>query len=367
MKKALVLIISLVLILLIGGVLFIKLNTQAAAEFTDNVLRPMLGANNVILLEKVFFNASDKIKQATFKNSDIQAPQFGSSLENGDIGGSNLELNKIPISKEFTPLKDEGIWKIMRLSSFLNQAVMAYTFVRPDVVRPYSIVTIAQLDMTKMDLGSVAGTREPGGEIGNVGPGKVPKDIVQSNRLIAAFDGGFQYRDGQYGMIVGDKTYLPLQTDLGTVVGYKNGTIKIVNYTGQNLGQNVAFVRQNCPILIENGHMAVEDIKNKKLWGRTLTSDIYTWRTGMGITDKGNLLFAVGNNLTPGTLATALKMAGAKNAIQLDINPNWVRFNIFSPLGNGKYNSIPLTKELKDGSVSYLNGYSKDFFYIYKK
>ena len=66
-------------------------------------------------------------------------------------------------------------------------------------------------------------------------------------------------------------------------------------------------------------------------------------------------------------LATSLRMAGAINAIQLDINPNWVRFNIFSPLGNGKYTSETLTKELKDGSGAYLNGYNKDFFYVYKK
>ena len=98
-----------------------------------------------------------------------------------------------------------------------------------------------------------------------------------------------------------------------------------------------------------------------------MTAAIYTWRTGLGITSNGNLIFAVGNNLTPTTLAIALKMAGAVNAIQLDINPNWVRFNIFDTIGNGKYNSRPLTRDLKDGSSAYLNGYSKDFFYVSKK
>lgn len=244
---------------------------------------------------------------------------------------------------------------------------MAYTFVRPDPARSYSIVTVAQLDMKKMNLGIVAGTKEPGGKIGNPGPGVVPKNIVDNNTLIAAFDGGFQYRDGAYGMIADGKTYLPLENDLGTIVGYKNGDIKIINFVGQDLGPDVAFVRQNCPILIENGQVATEDIKNKKLWGRTMTTAIYTWRTGIGITKNGNLLFAVGNSLTPTTLAQALKMAGAENAMQLDINPNWVRFNIFNPLGNGQYTSKPLTRDLKDGSSAYLNGYSKDFFYVYKK
>ncbi|MBI3397224.1 phosphodiester glycosidase family protein [Candidatus Woesebacteria bacterium] len=255
----------------------------------------------------------------------------------------------------------------MKLASFPNEAVGGYTFVRPDNDRPYAIVTIAQLDMKRMNLGIVAGTKEPGGKIGNPGPGKVPGDIVSSDRLVAAFDGGFQCRDGQYGMIVDGKTYLPLKNDLGTVVGYKNGDIKIIDYVGQDLGKDVAFIRQNCPILVIDGRLGVEDEKNRKLWGRTMTTAIYTWRTGMGITKNGNLLFAVGNSLTPSTLATALRMAGALNAVQLDINPNWVRFNIFTPKGNGKYDSKPLTPDLKNGASSYLNGYEKDFFYVYKK
>jgi uncharacterized membrane protein len=60
-------------------------------------------------------------------------------------------------------------------------------------------------------------------------------------------------------------------------------------------------------------------------------------------------------------------MAGAANAIQLDINPFWVRFNIFEPKENGGYTSTTLTKDLKNGSKDYLNGYGKDFFYVYKK
>lgn len=354
-------------VIIAGAVLFIKFDTQAAAELTDNVLRPMLGATNVIFLEKIFFNATDKVQQITTKESNILPPLFNDGSENNNTNTKGLELNIIPTNVSFGKLKNEGVWKIMELSSFPNEGVMAYTFVRPDKARPYTIVTIAQLDMTKMNLGVVAGIKEPGGQVGNPGPGIVPKEIVDSNRLVAAFDGGFQYRDGQYGMIVGDKTYLPLKNDLGTVVGYKNRTVKIIDYVGQDLGKEVAFVRQNCPSLINNGQLGVEDVKNKKLWGRTFTSDIYTWRTGMGLTKNGNLLFAVGNNLTPATLAVALKMAGAENAIQLDINPNWVRFNIFSPLGNGKYDSKSLTHDLKDGSVSYLTGNSKDFFYVYKK
>jgi len=356
----------LITITALAGVVFIKLNTSAAAEFTDNVLRPAFGAKNVIFLEKIFFNTSDKLHQITSKNSPVFAPVSNFEFQTND-DNLTLSIQPIPAPPDFKKLKSEGDWKILKLDSFPNQGVVAQTFVRPDKDRPYSVVTIAQIDMKSLQLGIVAGTKEPGGKVGNPGSGKVPNELVISNRLVAAFDGGFQFRDGEYGMIVNGKTYLPLKNDLGTIVGYKNGSIKIIDYIGQDLGQDVAFVRQNCPILINDGNLGVEDIKNKKLWGRTPSAGIYTWRTGLGLTKNGNLLFAVGNSLTPETLALALKMAGAQNAIQLDINPNWVRFNLFSPQGDGKYTSKPLTHDLKDGSSAYLNGYTKDFFYLYKR
>lgn len=355
------------IILVVAAVIFIKFDTAGAAEFTDNILRPLIGDSRVIYLEKIFFNASDKVARVT--NKSAQAPQFVDSGQNGTSSTQNdrLELNSIPVKNNFQSLQGEGVWKNKPLKLFPDTEVMAYTFTRSDPDRPFAVTTILQIDGSKINIGSVAGTKQPGGPVGKPGPGVVPKNIIDSGKLIAAFDGGFQYRDGQYGMMVGKNTYLPLKNDLGTLVGYNDGTFKIVDFTGQSLGDNIAFIRQNCPILINNGDMAVTDPKNKALWGRTPTTAIYTWRSGIGITKNGNLLFAVGNNLTPTTLAAALKSAGAIDAIQLDINPSWVRFNIFESIGSGKYTSTTLTKELKDGSHEYLNGYEKDFFYLYQK
>lgn len=350
-------------------VLFLKLDTKGAAELTDNILRPLLGDDRVLYLEKIFFNASDQVQRWTSNPNSVKAPQFNDQGSKNNIAGGNLNLNPLAPLSNFQPLAGEGVWQDRPLSLFPGKEVIAETFLRTDPERSYSITTIVQMDLSVMNMGSVAGIKQPGGPVGKPGPGVVPKDIINSGNLIVAFDGGFQYRDGAYGMIVGDTTYLPLKSDLGTLVGYKDGSLKIINYTGQDLGGNIAFVRQNCPILIEDGNVSVSDPKNKALWGRLAkgTTGIYTWRSGIGLTKEGNLLFAAGNNLTPDTLAVALKSAGAVNAIQLDINPIWVRFNIFDPSGQGKYTSVTLTKELQDGSRDYLNGYAKDFFYIYKK
>ena len=355
--------------LVIAAGLFIKYDTPAAAEFTDNVLRPILGPGVVIPLEAFYYNFSDKMEQTLYNPKSDSGVTFVDVGNTANISthGSELNLASIPVTHPYPAEPDEGKWQLRPLAAFPGVAKAAYTYVRPDPNRPYAYVTIFQMDMRGVAMGSVAGTQQPGGPVGMKGPGVVPAEIISSGRLIAAFDGGFQYRDGQYGMIVGDTVYLPLKNDLATAVGYSDGTLKILNYSGQAFSGKVDFVRQNCPMLVLDGRVATSNPQDKKLWGRTLTADIYTWRSGIGLTKSGNLLFAVGNNLTPETLATALQMAGAENAMQLDINPYWVRFNIFDTLGNGQYKTSTLVKNIHDGSYQYLHGYTKDFFYLYKK
>lgn len=367
MKKLVKKFIIVFVLIIIVGVLFIKFNTGAAAQFADNVLRPLIGNNTVIYMEQVYFNLSDKITQLTHNDNTLLNPDVNDQSGVLPSGKSDLNLTQIPITHSFKHLKNEGVWLIKKLPQFPDRELMAYTFIRPDQARSFAIVTLLQMDMKAFNLGIVAGIKQPGGPVGKPGPGKIPDEIVNSNKLVAAFDGGFQYRDGQYGMIVGNDTYLPLEKDLGTLIGYKNGELKIVDYIGQDLGKDITFIRQNCPILVDNGQIALQDERNKKLWGRTPTTSIFTWRSGLGLTKEGNLLYAVGNNLTPQSLAQALKDAGAENAIQLDINPFWVRFNFFNPKGNGQYDTTTLTRDLFNGGVKYFSGYDKDFFYLYSK
>lgn len=358
--------IAIIALLGITGIIFIKLNTSAAAEVTDKYLRPIFGDRQIVFLERIFFNASDSATKVVYDFKKPLAPQFIAS-NTGSSEPTSLDLSPVAPNSAFKALPNEGVWKNIPLAIFPNKEVMAYTFVRPDANRSFAIVSVVKIDTSALTIGSVAGTVEPGGKVGKYGAGRVPKNIVQSGGLVAAFDGGFQYRDGAYGMSVGTTTYLPLKSDLGTIVGYTDGTVKILNYVGQDFGNNVAFVRQNGPLLIENGSITVTDPTSTKRWGRVIGTDTATWRSGIGITKKGELLFAAGNNLSPQTLAQALQMAGAVNAIQLDINPHWVRFNIFNSTGSGNYDSAPLNTEMTDGSKEYLHGYQKDFFYIYKK
>jgi len=349
-----------------AAMIFIRLDTPAAAEFTDDYLRPIFGDSKIVFLESIYFNFSDSVTSVVYKFKKPSGPQFLGQNQS-IILPSSMDLKPISPNPAFSPLNGEGVWHNLPLAVFPDREVMADTFIRPDSARSYAIVTVVQLDTSLLKLGSVAGIKQPGGPAGKPGSGRVPDNIVQSGNLVAAFEGGFQYRDGEYGMIADNTVYLPLKNNLGTIIGYNDGSIKIFNYKGQSQGNNVEFARQNGPMLIENGNITVANPDNRKIWGRTIGGNTYTWRSGIGIAKTGDLVYAVGNNLSPLTLATALEVAGAVNAIQLDINPYWVRFNIFNKTGPGRYSSYPLIKEMQDGSRAYLNGYSKDFFYAYKK
>jgi hypothetical protein len=205
--------------------------------------------------------------------------------------------------------------------------------------------------------------------MGNPGPGTIPQNIIDSGNLVAAFNGGFLHVDGGYGMIVGTKTYVPLKSDTGTVVGYTDGTVKIINYMGENLGANVAFARQNGPLLVDNGAIALDSVDKKVTNGKVLHGGIYTWRSGIGVTKSGNIIYAAGNNLSSTTLATALQMGGAVSAMQLDINPSQVRFNLFNRNAAASYDVTSLNQALAylSDKNQYLKGYTRDFFYVYKK
>ena len=360
----------LIALIALGGFFFVTFDSASAATFADQTLRPAIGDGQVIFLEGIYFQLSDVLNR--IKYSIVPPPNL--YVVSGTVPVSSLEesaqsstFSLAPISVPgIVPASGAGIWRAIPLGLFPGQVVLADTFVNPDRSRPYAFVTLIKMDMSRLRLWSVAGTQEPGGKVGKPGPGVIPQSVQKSGALVAAFNGGFQYRDGQYGMVVGNTTYVPLKKNLATLVAYANGKVRIVNYKGQNLGANVVFVRQNCPMLIENGAIVSDNQANKVLWGRTVNPGIYTWRSGVGVTARGNVVYAVGNSLTPSTLAAALSAAGAVNAMQLDINPYWVRFDVFGNYASGTYQHFVPMSGIHDGAYRYLHGYQKDFFYVTK-
>ena len=66
-------------------------------------------------------------------------------------------------------------------------------------------------------------------------------------------------------------------------------------------------------------------------WGDTLGNRVYVWRSGVGVTADGALVYAGGPDLNITDLADVLVRAGAVRAMELDINTDWVNFSSYSP------------------------------------
>ena len=65
----------------------------------------------------------------------------------------------------------------------------------------------------------------------------------------------------------------------------------------------------------------------------TLGNAVYVWRSGLGITADGALVYVGGPGLNITTLAGILARAGAVRAMELDINTDWVDFATYQPHG----------------------------------
>lgn len=348
---------------------FITTQQEISAVIADDILRPTVGSEKTILIESIYYYFEDYINQLKYsfgKKPDYAIAKIASpSAIVKKIENEEFELDNIAPLASASALPGEGIWEPIKIGS--QESNMARTIYRPDPKRPYALATIVKLNMNKLIISSAAGLNEPGG-IENPGPGKIPPEIQKSGSLAAAFNGGFKKNDGFYGLIVGKKTYLPLATGAATLILYQDSKPKIIKYTGQKLIGNLLAARQNGPLLIDNSKIATEEKAwDMQTWGLTITNDMYTWRSGIGVTKDGHLIYACGPSLVPYTLAVALKSAGAVNAMQLDINPVWVRFVLFEFLGNEKYQYQPLVADMINGGEQYLNGFQRDFFYVYKK
>ncbi len=244
---------------------------------------------------------------------------------------------------------------------------IAKAFIRPDAARPYALVTLLQVDLRVARLHIVAGTAQPGGPRGLAGAGVIPGVNWSQDRLLAAFNGGFKYTDGAYGLMSGGTVYVPPVWGAATVALTSAGHVIMGSWgldqrlTGANGG--LTAWRQNGALLIDHGRIAPLT-QDGAAWGLTILNRAYTWRSGIGLTRRGTLLYAAGDALSAATLAQALHAAGAVTALQLDINPFWVRAFTYGQNAAGQLVAAPLDLGMHGTGVEYLNGDARDFFYV---
>ncbi|HEY5104990.1 MAG TPA: phosphodiester glycosidase family protein [Acidimicrobiales bacterium] len=243
--------------------------------------------------------------------------------------GQHLAAPKTMSTPAATPQPGEGVWHVVGRTTANGTPTMYETFVRPDAVHTSYVVGVVWMDPTLLSAQLYSGSTVPGG-----GPYTYTAPISAKNsvNLVAAFNAGFRMQDANGGYYTQGKMIKPLRVGAASAVVFKDGTMTVGKWgTDVKMSNQVDSVRQNLDLIVQNSKPVI-GLTNANLlkWGKTLGGAYYVWRSGLGVTKTGALVYVGGPSLSISDLANLLVRAGAERAMELDINTDWVQFSSFT-------------------------------------
>ena len=227
------------------------------------------------------------------------------------------------------PLPGEGAWRVAYKVG--RQPAIYTTYLRPDKVHTSYVAGLVNMNPKLLKFQLRPGVEDPGpGRYGGAQP-----EIAAGHRrgLAATFNGGFKIASAQGGFWLNGTERGALVKGAATMVYYRDGSLRI-GVWGRSLHMtpDVVGVRQNLKPIVEHGRIpATVDQNVQTNWGATLGGGYYVWRSGIGVTRTGRVIYVYGPALDVRTLASLLRRAGCVEAMELDINPDWTNFMYYKP------------------------------------
>ena len=262
------------------------------------------------------------------------------------------------------PVPGEGQWRMVEKVN--GEPAILTTFLRDATYTSY-VNGIASIDQRLVRFYLRPGYEDPG-----YGNWKAPSDVPSGSRagLLATFNGGFKISDAGGGFYLNGIHYDALVNGAASIVYYKNGTIKIGQWGRDfTLNPSIAGVRQNLKLLVDRGKISPDlnqDIETG--WGATLGGGYFVWRSGLGITSDGRVVYVYGPALDVQDLAELLRRAGAVEGMQMDINPAWMKFDYYQADGHpGDPTPVPLLPSQQPSPYSYYDPSTRDFTAVYAR
>ena len=185
---------------------------------------------------------------------------------------------------------------------------------------------------------------------------------TERRRLLAAFNGGFLLRSRAGGYEEEGHVFRALRYGLASLVIDRSGRARIgVWHVDLPVpGETVYSVRQNLWPLVMDGRPTRQAARWWR-WGGTIGHAEYVARSALGQDASGDLLYAASMSTTPQDLAEALARSGARIAMELDINPEWVQLAVARTPGGSLTAAIP--GQVRPAS-QYLTGWTRDFITV---
>ncbi len=270
-------------------------------------------------------------------------PKVGGSLAPGTIRAPKpsvvalpavATVQHLPVPAPIVPLASpavagEGQWSPVGRRVDGLPAVYE-TMLRPSAIHTSYVVGVAWMDTTLLKATLYSGSQIPGG-----GPYShtAPVSPSAATSLVAAFNAGFLMSDAEGGYYTDGKTIVPMRTGAASFVVYKNGSSSVGQWGRDvSMGPDVLAIRQNLDLLVDGGRVVpAAYTADPTQWGRTLGGADFVWRSGVGVTGDGALVYVGGPGLDIADLANILVRAGAVRAMELDINTDWVNFSTYQP------------------------------------
>ncbi len=250
---------------------------------------------------------------------------------------SNVSL---PVPRPLKPFRSarssvEGLWRAVGRPVDGRRTIYETSLVPPG---GSATVGVAWMDTRLLSARLYSGSLSPG-----KGPYHFTSPIqpAYARTLVAAFNGGFIMDAAKGGYYTERRMVYPLRAGAASFVIYSNGSVNLGSW-GDDVAMtsHVVSVRQNLVPMVANGRITPAATGDWRAWGATCglyscaksaPGIEYQWRSGVGITANGALVYVTGPSLSPFQLAHLLVRARAVRGMQLDINPNWPDFATYNP------------------------------------
>jgi Phosphodiester glycosidase len=259
----------------------------------------------------------------------------------------------------------EGKWRVVEKVD--GEPAILTTFLR-DATYTSQVNGMASIDQRLVKFSLRPGIEDPGTSQNWGVPSYIPAG--QRTGLLATFNGGFKLDSAGGGFYLNGIYHGTLEKGAASIVYYKNGTIKIGEW-GRDFSMNssIVGVRQNLKLLVDGGKVSTSANSDVMAnWGATLGGGYYVWRSGIGITKDGRVVYVYGSALNAQDLGLLLQRAGAVEGMQMDINPEWMRFDYYQAEGNaGDPVPVPLLPTQQTSPYSYYTPSTRDFTAVYAR
>jgi hypothetical protein len=233
------------------------------------------------------------------------------------------------VSPAKSPLPGEGVWHVTGRSTANGIPTMYEAFVRPDAVHTSYVVGVVWMDTNLLTALLYSGSQIPGGAPFEH---SAPISSSRSKTLVAAFNSGFLMQNADGGYFTDGKSFKKLRLGAASVVIFKNGRMTVAKWGRDVVMTNqIASVRQNLDLIVDNSK-AVHGLRSPKStkWGTVINPNDDVWRSGLGITKSGALVYVGGPSMSLSDLAKVMLRAGVEEGMELDYGLDWVQLSTYT-------------------------------------